>query len=44
MISACLAIAPPHTLSLETTRLSVTFTLLGAIGFWVGAELMLVED
>ncbi len=44
MISACLAIALPHTLSLETTRLSVTFTLLGAIGFWLGAVLMLVEE
>lgn len=43
MASALFAVALPQQSSIETMTLSVIFTLLGAIGFFVGALLMLPE-
>ena len=43
MASACLAIVLPGTPNIEVIHLSILFTLLGAICFFVGSLLMLPE-
>ncbi len=43
MISAVFAFVPPHSPEFNAASISVTFTLLGAIGFLLGSLLMLPE-
>jgi hypothetical protein len=43
MISAVFAFAPPGTPDVNALTISITFTLLGAIGFLIGSLLMLPE-
>jgi len=43
MISAVFAFVPPGTPNVEAVTVSVAFTLLGAVGFFAGALLMLPE-
>lgn len=43
MISASFAFVPPHPLSFDAGTVSVAFTLVGALGFFVGSLLMLPE-
>jgi hypothetical protein len=43
MVSAVFAFARPHPLVVDAATISVTFTLVGAIGFLVGSLLMLPE-
>jgi hypothetical protein len=44
MLSAPLAIALPGAESLETLTVSVLFTLIGALHFFTGSVLMIVEE
>lgn len=43
MISAVFAFVPPRTADIDALTISITFTLLGAIGFLIGSLLMLPE-
>lgn len=43
MISALLGLVTPHPAVFNTEGLSVLFTLLGAVGFFIGAILLLLE-
>lgn len=43
MLSALFAFVPPHTFMVEAVTLSLTFTLLGAVAFFMGAVLLLPE-
>ena len=43
MIAAVFAFVRPGPAGLEAAQISITFTLLGAIGFFVGSLLMLPE-
>ncbi len=43
MISACFAFVPPQPPGIDLAAIATTFTLLGAIGFFVGSALMLPE-
>ena len=43
MISALFSFVTPHPVSVDTTDLSLLFTLLGAIAFFIGAILLLPE-
>ena len=43
MISAVFAFVPPRLPSFDAVTISVTFTLIGAIGFLIGSLLMLPE-
>jgi hypothetical protein len=44
MISACFAFVPDHAPSFDTVEISVAFTLIGAICFWLGSFLMWPES
>ena len=44
MISAAYAFVPPTPMDFEATRLSLQFTLIGAVGFLLGSLLMLPES
>ncbi|MDJ0573594.1 MAG: hypothetical protein QNJ65_00325 [Xenococcaceae cyanobacterium MO_234.B1] len=43
MLSAVFAFVPPRVPSFDAVTISVTFTLIGAIGFLIGSLLMLPE-
>jgi hypothetical protein len=43
MLSACFAFVPAHGANLAATFLAVTFTLIGAVGFFAGSLLLLPE-
>ncbi|MFQ3224278.1 MAG: spore maturation protein SpmA [Lentimonas sp.] len=44
MISACFAFVPEHAPSFDAVEISIIFTLIGAICFWLGSFLMWPES